>query len=259
MFMPMRMTMMMMILSMTFSGHCHDYAFRNRYRCHGLLPHLVNICTRALADGHTVVAALLERPHLWPLLDGGGLVQRRAVQVLWMLEEAAADPPGLLRPRLLHRWLVAVPDVAAEAREAQRKAAQVATAQTPGAESAVTPVATAQFLLRAALGTDLMLEGARARLAKGCACLPGRQCEGRDAQPAGRTASPGGPGEDRRVREHSPGEGVAGRRDRGEVTGAPADLLVKGVLQRRIGGVVVAAPAKSVALFPHQWDLEPWR
>ena len=30
--------MMMMILSMTFSGHCHDYAFRNRYRCHGLLP-----------------------------------------------------------------------------------------------------------------------------------------------------------------------------------------------------------------------------
>ena len=68
MFMPMMMTMMMMIISMTFSGHCHDYAFRNRYRCHGLLPHLVNICTRALADGHTVVAALLERPHLWPLL-----------------------------------------------------------------------------------------------------------------------------------------------------------------------------------------------
>ena len=30
--------MMMMTLSMAFSGHCHDYAFRNRYRCHGLLP-----------------------------------------------------------------------------------------------------------------------------------------------------------------------------------------------------------------------------
>ena len=72
------MTMMMMILSMTFSGLCHDYAFRNRYRCHGLLPHLVNICTRALADGHAVVAALHERPHLWPLL--GWMPRRGAVQ-----------------------------------------------------------------------------------------------------------------------------------------------------------------------------------